>query len=121
MHSEQITEKALKATQNASQIEIAETLKDCGRESYDQCAQSCAAERDTTNLTSTQPCQVINTQRTITKSSVAKLNPEPQRPDDAGALFHVEEQDKQTLGGAVYKDPPYPQKAMKAMSASNRL
>jgi len=106
VHSEQITEKALKATQNASQIEIAETLKDFARESYDQCAHSGVAERDTTNLTSTQPCQVIDTQRTITKSSVAKLNPEPRRPDDAGALFHVEEQDKKTFGGAIYKDLP---------------
>ncbi len=106
MHSEQITEKALKATQNASQIEIAEKLKDFVRESYDRCAHSWAAERDTTNLTSTQPCQVIDTQRTITKSSVAKLNPEPRRPADAGALFHVEEQDEQTFREAVYKTLP---------------
>lgn len=85
MHSEQIIEKALKATQNASQIEIIEILKDFARESCDRCAHRCAAERDTTNLTSTQPCQVIDTQRTITKSYVAKLDPEPLRPDDAGA------------------------------------
>ncbi len=106
VHSEQITEKALKATQNASQIDIAEKLKDFARESYDRFAHSWAAERDTTNLTSTQPCQVIDTQRTITKSSVAKLNPEPRRPADAGALFHVEEQDEQTFREAVYKTLP---------------
>ena len=38
------TEKALKATQNASQIAIADTLKDFARESYDRCAYSWAAE-----------------------------------------------------------------------------
>lgn len=49
---------------------------------------------------------MLDTQRTITKSSVAKLNPEPRRPDDAGALFHVEEQDKQTFEEAIYKNLP---------------
>ena len=39
------------------------------------------------------------------KGSVAKLNPEPRRQNDAGALFQVE-QDKQTCGGPVYKDLP---------------
>jgi len=106
VHSEQITEKALNATQNASQIENAETLKDFARESYDRYAHSWAAKRGTTNLTSTQPCQVIDTHRTITKSSVARLNPEPRRPADAGALFHVEEQDKQTFREAVYTTLP---------------
>jgi len=49
---------------------------------------------------------VIDTHRTITKSSVARLNPEPRRPADAGALFHVEEQDKQTFREAVYTTLP---------------
>ena len=40
------------------------------------------------------------------KSSVAKLNPEPRRRNDAGALSHVDKQDKQMLGGPVYKDLP---------------
>ncbi len=44
VHSEQITEKALKATQNAPQIENAETLKDFARESYDRYAHSWAAK-----------------------------------------------------------------------------
>ncbi len=49
---------------------------------------------------------MIDTHRTITKSSVARLNPEPRRPADAGALFHVEEQDKQTFREAVYTTLP---------------
>ena len=119
VHTEQITEKALKATQNASQIESAETLKDFARESYDLYAHRWAAKSDTTSLTSTQPCQVIHTHRKITKSSVARLNPEPRRPVDAGALFHVEEQDKQTFREAVYTTLPRVGH-QQSLTASNR-
>ena len=106
MHSEQITERALKATQTASQLVFAERLKELAIESYDSKAESCNRQRASIDLNNTQPCQGIDTARAITNSSFARLSPQPRRPADAGASFHVPEQDKPKFEEAIYSKLP---------------
>lgn len=106
VHSEQITERALKATQAASQLVYAERLKDLAIESYDSTAESCNRQRATMDLDNTQPCQGIDTARAITNSSFARLSPQPRRPADASAPFHVQEQGKPKFEEAICSKLP---------------